>query len=101
MSGMICPKCKTENLQSARFCSHCGASLRSSQNVSHSNYTGILKKMTGEKRLKTAFKLYEIAFNLTRENILENSPHLTEEELKKKILKRFGNDPGRFTGKAR
>ena len=63
-------------------------------------YIEILRKMGGEKRLRVALELYEIALNLARQNILEKYPDITEEELKRKIFERFGYDTGRLAGKS-
>jgi|GEM_PF-1428359 len=63
-------------------------------------YLEILRSMDGEKRLKTAFKLYEIALNLSRQNVLEQNPNITEKELKKILFKRFGYGPRRSTNKS-
>lgn len=63
-------------------------------------YIKVLRKMTGERKLKTAFELYEIALNLCRQNILEQNPSITEAEIKKMLFKRFGYGPGRFTDKS-
>jgi len=63
-------------------------------------YLEILRRMGGEKRLRTAFELYEIALNLSRQSVLEQNPNITEKELKKKLFKRFGYDPRRFIDKS-
>lgn len=35
---MICPNCKTPNLENSIFCANCGASLKNSQQINSSNY---------------------------------------------------------------
>ena len=62
-------------------------------------YIENLRSMGGEKRLNIAFQLYEMAINLSKQNIMESNPGITEKELKKKLFKRFGYDTGRFAGK--
>jgi len=62
-------------------------------------YLENLRKMGGEKRLKVAFQLYEMAVNLSKQNIIESNPFITGKELKKKLFERFGYDKGRFAGK--
>ena len=62
-------------------------------------YIENLRKMGGEKRLKVAFQLYEMAVNLSKQNIIESNPGITEKELKQKLFERFGYDTGRFTSK--
>jgi len=62
-------------------------------------YLENLRKMGGEKRLKVAFQLYEMAVNLSKQNIIESNPSITGKELKKKLFERFGYDTGRFAGK--
>lgn len=62
-------------------------------------YIENLRKMGGEKRLKVAFQLYEMAVNLSKQNIIESNPAITGKELKKKLFERFGYDTGRFAGK--
>lgn len=63
-------------------------------------YLENLRKMGGEKRLKVAFQLYEMAINLCRQNIIKSNPRITETELKQKIFERFGYDTRRFAGKS-
>ena len=63
-------------------------------------YIKILREMTGEKRLKTAFELYELALNLCRQSILEQNPGISDTDLKKMLFKRFGYGTGRFTDKS-
>jgi len=60
-------------------------------------YLEILRKMEGEKKLKTAFELYEIALNLCKQSIIEQFPNIQQKELKKELLKRFGYGTGRST----
>ena len=62
-------------------------------------YIENLRKMGGEKRLKIAFQLYEMAVNLSKQNIIESNPSITGKELKKKLFERFGYDTGRFASK--
>lgn len=57
-------------------------------------YIEVLREMTGEKRLKTAFELYELALNLCRQSILEKKPDISETDLKKMLFKRFGYGTG-------
>lgn len=64
-------------------------------------YLKILRKMEGEKKLKTAFELYEIALNLCKQSIIEQFPNIQQKELKKKLLKRFGYGSGRSTDQSR
>lgn len=63
-------------------------------------YIEILQKMGGAKRLKTAFELYEMALNFCRHNIKEQNPDVSDAELKKKVLERFGYDTGRTITKS-
>jgi len=42
---------------------------------------------------------YEMAVNLSKQNIIESSPSITGKELKKKLFERFGYDTGRFASK--
>lgn len=63
-------------------------------------YLENLRKMGGEKRLKVAFQLYEMAVNLCRQNIIKSNPRITETELKQRIFERFGYDTRRFVGKS-
>ncbi len=60
-------------------------------------YIELLRSMGGEKRLKVAFELYDMAVNLCKHSIIEKNPKITEVELKKEILERFNYDSGRFT----
>lgn len=53
----------------------------------------------GEKRLKIAFQLYEMAINLSKQNIIESNPGITGKELKKKLFERFGYNTGRIASK--
>jgi hypothetical protein len=62
-------------------------------------YIDTLRRMGGEKRLRVAFELYEIALNLCRQSITEQNPNIAEEELKQKSFERFGYDTGRRAGK--
>lgn len=62
-------------------------------------YFEVLRKMDGEKRLKTSFELYEIALNLCKQNILEQNPNISKEKLKEILFERFGYGPGRFADK--
>ncbi|HHT9106747.1 MAG TPA: hypothetical protein ACFYD7_12880 [Candidatus Wujingus californicus] len=63
-------------------------------------YLENLRKMGGEKKLKVAFQLYEMAINLCRQNIIKSNPRITETELKQKIFERFGYDTRRFAYKS-
>ncbi len=63
-------------------------------------YREILRNMDGEKKLKIAFELYEIALNLSRQSVLEQNPNITEKELKQLLLKRFSYGPRRFIDKS-
>ncbi len=63
-------------------------------------YIKILREMAGEKRLKTAFELYELALNLCKHSILEKDPNISEIDLKKILFERFGYGAGRFTDKS-
>ncbi|MDH7513921.1 MAG: hypothetical protein QHH14_13320 [Clostridiales bacterium] len=56
--------------------------------------------MTGERKLKIAFQLYEMALSLCRQSIREQNPDIEEEELKKALLKRFGYDSRRSARKS-
>jgi hypothetical protein len=51
--------------------------------------------MTGEKKLKIAFQLYEMALSLCRQSIREKNPGIQDEELNRILFKRFGYDSGR------
>ncbi len=64
-------------------------------------YLEILRNMEGEKKLKTAFELYEIALNLCRQSIIEQYPNIQQKELKKELFKRFGYGSGRSAGQSR
>ena len=55
-------------------------------------YIENLRRMGGEKRLKVAFGLYEMALNLCKSSIIEGDPGISDFELKKKVLERFGYD---------
>lgn len=63
-------------------------------------YIKILREMAGEKRLKTAFELYELALNLCKQSILEQNQNISEVDLKKMMFERFGYGSGRFTDKS-
>jgi hypothetical protein len=54
-------------------------------------YIELLRNMGGERRLKVAFELYDMAVNLCKHNIIEKNPEITEGDLKKKILERLKN----------
>ena len=122
---MKCSKCNFENPADTRFCGKCAEPLHPSDEISapptetlelpkfpefssyqkhrpqtEAVYLDILRKMKGEKKLKTAFELYEIALNLCTQNILEQNPGITDKELKKMLFKRFGYDTGRSSGKS-
>ena len=64
-------------------------------------YIDILRNMDGEKKLKTAFELYEIALNLCKQSIIERYPNIRQKELKKELLKRFGYGSGRSADQSR
>jgi hypothetical protein len=70
---------------------------RDSNSQTEKTYIKNLRKMGGEKRLKVGFSLYEMALNLCKSNIINNNPGISELELRKKLLERFGYDPGRYT----
>lgn len=63
-------------------------------------YLKVLREMSGQKRLKTAFELYELALNLCKQSILEQNPDISKAELKKRLFERFGYGAGRFTDKS-
>lgn len=63
-------------------------------------YIKILREMTGERKLKTAFELYELARNLCRQSIIEQNPNISDTDLKRMLFKRFGYGAGRFTDKS-
>ena len=86
---MKCPECNTENTSDHEYFPQ-----------TESVHLEILRKMKGERKLKTAFELYEIALNLCKQNILEQNPGITDRELKKMVFKRFGYDTGRSPGKS-
>ena len=88
---MKCPECNTFIYFS---------SYQKNRLQTETVYLDILRKMKGEKKLKTAFELYEIALNLCKQNILEQNPGITDKELKKMVFKRFGYDTGRSSGKS-
>ena len=54
----------------------------------------ILKKMTGAQRMIAAAKMFDTAKALTRANIKMNHPDWNEEQIKKEVLRRLGNEPG-------
>lgn len=58
-------------------------------------YLEILRKMGGEKRLKIAFELYEMALDLCKHNIKEQFPDISDENLSKKVQERFSYDSAR------
>lgn len=55
-------------------------------------YIKNLRNMNGEKRLKIAFQLSELAISLCKANILENNPDISEQDLKRKLFERLGHD---------
>jgi hypothetical protein len=63
-------------------------------------YLDILRKMTGERKLKIAFQLYEMALSLCRQSIREKNPDIKDKELNRILFKRFGYDPGRPADKS-
>jgi len=63
-------------------------------------YIEVLRKMSGEKKIKTAFELYEIALNLCIQSILEQNPEIKDNELRDMLFERFGYDSGRFADKS-
>jgi hypothetical protein len=58
-------------------------------------YLHILQSMKGERKLRIAFELYEMALHLARQNILEQEPGISEMMLKERLFRRFGYGPGR------
>ncbi|KPJ48307.1 MAG: hypothetical protein AMJ41_05165 [candidate division Zixibacteria bacterium DG_27] len=53
-------------------------------------YLDILRKMSPNQRLKIGAELYEVAYQIMRAAIEEESPGLSEEGLKAKIRERVG-----------
>ena len=49
--------------------------------------------------LVAAMLRYEMAVNLSKQNIIESNPAIIGKELKKKLFERFGYDTGRFASK--
>ncbi len=56
-------------------------------------YAEILRNMTGEQRVLATAEMFETAVALLRANIKEKHPDWSEEQIRKEIRKRLGNDP--------
>ncbi len=56
-------------------------------------YAEILRNMTGEQRVLASAEMFETAVALLRANIKEKHPDWSEEQIRKEIRKRLGNDP--------
>lgn len=52
-------------------------------------YLEILKKMSGEERLRIEFELYELARNIVKASILNKYPNISDEELEVKLRERM------------
>lgn len=56
---------------------------------SEKKYIGIMRKKSGQERLKIAIDLRDFVIKLAKENIKNQNPGISEENLKKEILKRI------------
>jgi len=49
----------------------------------------IYRLMSGEQKLHASYELYQFAVMLMKSSILESSPDITPEALKKELIRRF------------
>jgi len=52
-------------------------------------YIEILRKMTGEERVRIAFELFEMAKNIMIEGIKAQNPDFTQEEIQQEVVRRM------------
>ncbi|MCK4352305.1 hypothetical protein KAW65_02740 [candidate division WOR-3 bacterium] len=52
-------------------------------------YYEILKNMSGEKRMKIGFEMYDFALKIVESSIRNQEPGISENELKQKIKERL------------
>lgn len=52
-------------------------------------YLEILRKMSGEERLKIGMELYELARNIVKASILNKYPNISDEDLEVKLRDRM------------
>jgi len=52
-------------------------------------YIKILRKMSGNQRVKIGADLYELAYKIVEASILEKFPHISKKELSEKIKERM------------
>jgi hypothetical protein len=58
-------------------------------NEAEKKYIGIMKKKSGQGRLKIAMDLRDFVIKLAKESIKNQNPRISEKNLKKEILKRI------------
>ena len=58
-------------------------------NEGEKKYIEIMRRKNGEERLKIAMGLRDFVIKLARENIKNRNPEISEENLKKEILRRI------------
>ena len=56
---------------------------------SRKRYIEILRRMTGEQRVKIAFELFEMAKNAMIDGMKAQNPDITEEEIQKEVVRRM------------
>lgn len=54
-------------------------------------YFEIMRKKTGEERLRIAMDLRDFVIKLAKESIKNQNPKISEEDLKKEVLMRINN----------
>lgn len=52
-------------------------------------YLKKMRKIEGEKKVEIAFQLSKFVWRLAEENIRNENPHISEKELKRKLIKRI------------
>lgn len=52
-------------------------------------YIELLRKMSGEERLRIAFELFEFAKDIMIEGIKSQNPKITPEEIQKEVVRRM------------
>jgi hypothetical protein len=58
-------------------------------NETEKKYIEIMRKKTGEERLKIAMNLRSFVIKLAEENIKNRNPNISKKDLKKEIFKRI------------